>query len=127
MSIDLGPVADIPLDTPTPVKADGRTFVVVRRSADPEAVCVVLDKCPHMGLSLTRGPRGDYRDGILVCPWHNSEFDVCSGENLDWAPGFAGVKVPGWSRKMLALGKQPAPLTTFAARIEDGKIIIVDA
>ena len=120
----VGQLADFPLDTPTPVKAGDTALVVVRRSADPESVCVVLDKCPHLGLSLSRGPRGGYRDGLITRPWHNSEFDVCSGENLDWAPGFAGVKVPGWSRRLIAMGKQPSPLHTYSASVEDGQVVI---
>ena len=35
-----------------------------------------------------------YEDGVVQCPWHNSRFDVCTGENLDWVTGFAGHQVP---------------------------------
>jgi nitrite reductase/ring-hydroxylating ferredoxin subunit len=118
----LGPVSQFPLDTPTTAHVADQQVVVVRRSHDE--VCVFLDHCPHMGLRLSRGPRGGYADGVITCPWHNSEFDVCSGENLDWAPGFAGVKVPGWSRKLIAMGRKPAPLTTFDARVEDGSVVV---
>ena len=33
--------------------------------------------CPHFG-----GPL-DCRDGKLVCPWHNSAFDMETGERLE--------------------------------------------
>ncbi len=36
--------------------------------------------------------------------------DQC--DNLDWASGFAGKQMPRWSRKMIALGTKPSPLTT---------------
>jgi nitrite reductase/ring-hydroxylating ferredoxin subunit len=40
------------------------------------------------------GSAADVADGQVVCPWHNSRFDLASGENLDWAPGFAGRDMP---------------------------------
>ncbi|HRV67205.1 MAG TPA: Rieske (2Fe-2S) protein, partial [Candidatus Nanopelagicales bacterium] len=87
-------------------------------------VCIVSDRCPHAGLSLSRGPRGGYEDGVITCPWHNSRFDVCSGENLDWTPGVAGVKAPKWSRRLIAMGKSPAPLTVLAASVKDGQVVV---
>ncbi len=124
MRTAVGPVGQFPIDVPTPVTAGGEALIVVRTSNGDDEVCVVLDKCPHLGLRLTRGPRGDYHDGVITCPWHNSSFDVCSGENLDWTPGVAGVKTPRWSQRLLAMGKAPAPLQTFAATVEDGQVVV---
>jgi nitrite reductase/ring-hydroxylating ferredoxin subunit len=124
VTTSLGPLAGFALDTPTRVKADGETYVVVRRSESPDEACVVLDKCPHAGMSLTKGPRGGYEDGVIVCPWHNSRFDVCTGENLDWTPGFAGISAPSWSRKLIAMGKAPAPLTVVPVSVRDGQVVV---
>lgn len=124
MTTTLGALDDFALDTPTTVKADGTTYVVIRRSQSPDEVCVFRDACPHAGLSLTRGPKGGYQDGVITCPWHNSRFDVCSGENLDWTPGFAGISAPGWSRRLIAMGKSPAPLTVLAATVRDGNVVL---
>ncbi len=126
MTTSLGRLEDFPIDKPTSVKVDGTSYLVVRRSADGDQVCVVRDKCPHAGLSLSSGPRGGYADGVLTCPWHNSQFDVCTGENLDWAPGFAGIRAPGWSRKLIAMGKSPAGLTLLEVEVRDGEIVTVD-
>jgi nitrite reductase/ring-hydroxylating ferredoxin subunit len=121
----LGRLQDFTLDTPTPVKAGGATYVVVRRSEAPDEPCVVSDRCPHVGLSLTKGPtRTKYADGVITCPFHGSEFDVCSGENRDWTPGFAGFKAPSWSRRVIAMGRKPAPLTTFRASVVDGEVVV---
>ena len=124
MTISLGRLQDFPLDTATPVKVGGTTYVVVRRGEAEDEVCVVLDKCPHAGLSLTKGPKGGYADGVITCPWHNSKFEVCSGENLDWTPGFAGLSAPRWSRRLIAMGKSPAPLTVVPVHVDDGELIV---
>jgi nitrite reductase/ring-hydroxylating ferredoxin subunit len=39
-------------------------------------VCATQSKCTHRGGPLDKGPL----DGSTVtCPWHGSQFDVCSG------------------------------------------------
>lgn len=126
MTTNLGRLDDFPLDTPVSVKSDGIDYLVVRATQAPDEVCVVLNKCPHAGLSLTKGPRGGYSDGVITCPWHNSKFDVCTGENLDWVPGVAGINAPRWSRKLIAMGKSPAPLQVIDAEVVDGEVRLVD-
>ena len=124
MTTPLGRLDDFALDTPTPVKVDGTTYLVIRRSETPDEVCVIPDKCPHAGLSLTKGPRGKYEDGVITCAWHNSRFDVCTGANLDWTPGVAGIPIPGWSRRLVAMGKAPTPLTVPPVTVEDGEVLL---
>ena len=124
MQTQLGPIKDFPLDRPTAVTIEGETYLVIRTSQSPDEVCIVRDRCPHAGLSLSRGPRGGYEDGVITCPWHNSRFDVCTGENLDWTPGVAGIPAPKWSRRLIAMGKSPAPLTVLAASVRDGQVVV---
>lgn len=124
MATSLGPLNEFVLDTPTRVTIDGEACLVVRRTESPDEVCVVRDRCPHAGLSLSRGPRGGYDNGVITCPWHNSRFDICSGQNLDWTPGFAGLKAPAWSRGLIAMGKSPAPLTVLSASVIDGEVVV---
>ncbi|HEX3899127.1 MAG TPA: Rieske 2Fe-2S domain-containing protein [Mycobacteriales bacterium] len=123
--VSVGPVADFPDGELVRVDAAGKTIVVAR---DGERVCAASDRCPHLGFSLSKGPGGlKYLDGVVQCPWHNSRFDVATGENLDWVTGFAGQTVPRWSRRVIGLGRKPAPLTTYPARIEDGKVVVTVA
>ena len=61
---------------------------------------------------------------MIVCPFHNSTFNVCSGENLDWTPGFAGRAAPKWSQRLISMGRKPAPLTTYSATVADGEVAI---
>lgn len=82
-------------------------------------VRAVENRCPHMGLPLTRGKL----DGkVLRCPWHGSQFDLCSGENLGWVDSFAGVPMPRWSHGLLAAGRKPQALQTFPTTEDDGRV-----
>ncbi|GAA0619262.1 hypothetical protein GCM10009547_22120 [Sporichthya brevicatena] len=106
----------------TPVEVGGKKVLVARTG---ESVCAVVNRCPHLGFSLTKGPGGlTYDDGVVQCAWHNSRFDVCSGENRDWVGGFAGRSLPKWSRGALALGRKPKGLDTVPAIVRDGEVLL---
>lgn len=70
------------------------------------------------------GRSEDFPAGEITCPWNNSRFDLCSGENRDWASGFAGRSIPSWSAKMLAMGRKPQPLTTCPVSEADGEVFV---
>lgn len=120
--ISIGQLSDFPEDELVPVEIDGHHLIAARVG---DEVHVAANRCPHLGLSLTRGPGGlRYADGVVQCPWHNSRFDVCSGANLDWVSGFAGRDTPRWSRKLIALGRTPHDLNMLAVRIADGEVFV---
>jgi nitrite reductase/ring-hydroxylating ferredoxin subunit len=84
-------------------------------------VHAIENRCPHLGLSLARGKLSD---GTIRCPFHGSRFDICSGRNLDWVNSVGGLPLPEWSRKLVALGKQPQPLTVFQASEDKGTVYV---
>jgi nitrite reductase/ring-hydroxylating ferredoxin subunit len=58
------------------VELEGET-VVVSRSDETGDVCAIAATCSHLGGPLDEGKRdGD----VVVCPWHGSRFDLCTGE-----------------------------------------------
>lgn len=117
----LGPLESFADRALTPVTANGRSIVVAREG---DAVYAAVNRCPHLGFSLTRGPGGlSYHDCVVRCPWHNSRFDITTGENLDWVVGFAGRGIPRWSRQLVALGRTPRGLTMVPARVVDGDVL----
>lgn len=123
--ISIGQVADFPDGELVSVDIDGHSLVIARMG---DTIHAAANRCPHLGFSLTRGPGGlRYEDGVVQCPWHNSRFDMCTGENLDWVSGFAGRDTPRWSRKLIALGRKPHNLTTLATRITDGEVLVTTA
>jgi nitrite reductase/ring-hydroxylating ferredoxin subunit len=100
-----------------------------RRAADTRILlsrvngkaCAVIDRCPHMGMSLAKGR---CVDGVVTCPWHNSRFDLCTGRNLDWVSAVMGVPMPAWTHKAIAMGKAPAPLQTLPVSERDGEVFV---
>jgi nitrite reductase/ring-hydroxylating ferredoxin subunit len=54
--------------------------VVVSRLEETGKVCAISATCSHLGGPLDEGERdGD----TVICPWHGSRFDLCSGEVQD--------------------------------------------
>ena len=84
-------------------------------------VHAVINRCPHMGMKMTRG---ELCDGVLKCPWHGSRFDFRSGENVDWVNAFAGIPMPKWTHGMISMGKNPAPLATVPAEEDAGEVYV---
>lgn len=63
--------------------------VLISRSQSGE-ICAISAVCTHMGGPLEEGRReGD----TIVCPWHGSRFELCTGKPLD---GPAVFHQPGY-------------------------------
>jgi nitrite reductase/ring-hydroxylating ferredoxin subunit len=63
-----------------------------------------------------------FSDGEVQCRWHSSRR--CTGENRDWATGFEGRNMPPWSRRLIALGRKPAPLRTYRVEFEGDDVFV---
>lgn len=79
------------------VEIAGREYALFR--VEDEVRCIDA-ACPHEAASLADG---EVRDGVVVCPLHSWEFDVCTGCSL--AP-------PG------------NDVATFETVVEDGRVFI---
>jgi nitrite reductase/ring-hydroxylating ferredoxin subunit len=97
---------------------DGRQILVIRLD---DGYCGLVNRCPHMGFPLTNARVEGH---TLTCPLHNSQFDLCSGDNQDWVRGLAGTPMPGWIRGMLAMGRKPASLRTYPVLVEGDSLYI---
>lgn len=72
-----------------PYRVGGRRLAVMR--LDDDSLRAMSDTCPHEGASLSQGKlermwdaddTGGYRCNdahVVVCPWHNFEFDTETG------------------------------------------------
>ena len=114
----IGNAADVPATGARTFDAGGVTLVVARVG---DGYCAVVNKCPHLGLPMAGGK---VENGAITCPFHNSRFDMCTGRNLDWVQGVVGVKLPEWSRRIVALGKEPTPIQSFKVTEEDGRLFV---
>ncbi len=116
--IEVGKSIEISESKLHPVEINGEVILLTRIK---EKVYAISNKCPHLGFSMSRGK---ISEGAVQCPWHGSRFDICTGENLDWVNAFAGIEMPKWSHRLIALGKDPAPLKTFEASEENGIVYV---
>jgi nitrite reductase/ring-hydroxylating ferredoxin subunit/uncharacterized membrane protein len=62
-------------------------------------ICGIAERCSHRGGPLHEG---ELENGRVTCPWHGSEFDVCSGSVLR--------------------GPATAPQHAYETRIQNGRI-----
>jgi nitrite reductase/ring-hydroxylating ferredoxin subunit/uncharacterized membrane protein len=88
---DLGP------DELRRVEVEG-VGVLLSRSRGGE-VCAIAATCNHFSGPLEQGER---EEDTVICPWHNSRFDLCSGQPID--------------------GPAIFPQSRYEARTRDGKI-----
>lgn len=92
------PAADLPPGTVRRVgdwavgNRDGSYFAVSRR-------------CRHQLADLSEGTVD--ADGCLVCPWHQSRYDVRTGEMVEGPHGFLGYHgpTPGYTQLVAFLGR----------------------
>ncbi len=73
--------------------ANGKLFAVSRR-------------CRHQLGDLSRGSVD--AEGCLVCPWHQSRYDVTTGEMVEGPSGFLfwHGPTPGYTQLVLAYGRR---------------------
>ena len=92
------PVASLKNGKPQRVEVDGVGLVLCRTGNNGE-IAAFGEFCPHLAAPMSDG----WVDrGRLVCPWHGSRFDLCSGDVLR--------------------GPSAAPLPRYQTRINDGMI-----
>lgn len=69
-------VSDVPAGTLVKAKA-GSDAIVLYRAADGAPISAFHAVCSHMGGPLDKGT---IVDGCVECPWHQSRFDLGSGQ-----------------------------------------------
>jgi nitrite reductase/ring-hydroxylating ferredoxin subunit len=83
------PAADLP---PGTVRRAGDWAVGNRRSAGEDRYFAVSRRCRHQLADLSQGSID--ADGCLVCPWHQSRYDVGTGEMVEGPRGFLAYHGP---------------------------------
>jgi nitrite reductase/ring-hydroxylating ferredoxin subunit len=93
------PAADLP---PGTVRRSG-DWAVGNRGEDQ--FFAVSRRCRHQLADLSRGSID--ADGCLVCPWHQSRYDVRTGEMVEGPRGFLAYHgpTPLYTQLIAAFGK----------------------
>ena len=111
--------ADTSANKALKVKASGQSILVAQVG---NKHCAVANKCPHLGLPMSGGK---VENGIITCPFHGAKFDMSTGKNVEWVKSVAGIPVSGFAKKMLAMGKEPIDIASFAVT-QDGADLFID-
>jgi nitrite reductase/ring-hydroxylating ferredoxin subunit len=89
-------------DLPPGVVRRAGPWAVGNRDGEPFAVSRL---CRHQLGDLSKGTID--ADGCLVCPWHQSRYDVTTGKMVTGPRGFLGYhgRTPGYTQLVLSYGK----------------------
>jgi nitrite reductase/ring-hydroxylating ferredoxin subunit len=97
------PAADLP---PRSVHRSGEWAVGNRgEAAGGNPYFAVSRRCRHQLADLSEGSVD--ADGCLVCPWHQSRYDVRTGEMIEGPKGFLSYHgpTPGYTQLVELLGR----------------------
>jgi nitrite reductase/ring-hydroxylating ferredoxin subunit len=103
----------------TKATVNGKKIIV---SKNNDKYCAIENKCPHLGLPLAKGK---VEGGVITCPFHGSKFDLCSGKNVGWVDSVMGMPAPSWATKLIAAGKAPTDVQSFAVS-QEGEELFID-
>jgi nitrite reductase/ring-hydroxylating ferredoxin subunit len=111
------PAADLP---PGTVRRSG-DWAVGNRGDD--RFFAVSRRCRHQLADLAEGSID--ADGCLVCPWHQSRYDVRTGEMVEGPRGFLGYHGPAplYSQLIAAVGKLAKLRVRRATRVGDDVVL----
>ena len=104
---------ELPLGDRKLVKVGDQKILIINRNGELHAV---NNACPHLKLPLKKGELTE--DGAIVCPFHRSAFDLCTGEVKNWTPW------PPVVGNVLGKISSEKKLSVFSTRVEDGSIWI---
>ena len=105
------PVAQLAPEQKKVVKVGNQSILLVNHQNQFYAVA---NSCPHMKLPMQKGKLT--ADGAIICPWHRSAFDLCTGDVKDWTPFPPGVG------KLLGMISSQQKLAVFPTRVEEDNI-----
>ena len=109
----VAPVSDLP---PGTVVGEGK-YAVGNAAGDYFAV---TRRCRHLRADLAGGSID--ADGCLVCPWHQSKYDVTTGRMVRGPQGVF-AKIPGLGAAFMALTKV-LPLGRGTVSVRDGDVFV---
>ena len=121
--IDVCPLSDLPPGAHTAADIEGTRVCVANVHGE---VYAVQDRCPHLFASLSAG---ELKGASVVCPWHDSEFDMRTGRTMRWLPNGLWNLIDRLAPPLppfLEAKLKPSCIRAFRVRIVDGVIRVSD-
>ncbi|SFE06402.1 Rieske (2Fe-2S) protein [Blastococcus tunisiensis] len=114
------PASDLP---PGTVRRAGDWAVGNRGDAGEDDYFAVSRRCRHQLADLSEGSVD--ADGCLVCPWHQSRYDVRTGEMVEGPRGFLGYHgpTPLYTQVVQLVGRIARLRVRRAARAGDDVVV----
>ncbi len=112
--------SDLP---PGTVRRSGDWAVGNRGTGGEDRYFAVSRRCRHQLADLAEGSID--ADGCLVCPWHQSRYDVRTGEMVEGPKGFLGYHgpTPGYTQLVQLVGRIARLRVRRAARQGDDVVL----
>ena len=118
--IKIATTSDVSTDKVLKTKA-GKESIIVAKVGN--SYCAIANKCPHLGLPLSSGK---LENGVVTCAFHGAKFEICTGKNVRWVESAMGITLPGFAKKMMAMGKEPTDVENFAVS-QEGEDLFINA
>lgn len=121
--VEVCPLEELPPGAVTAAEIDGTRVCIANVHGE---VFAVQDSCPHLFANLSAG---ELKGASIVCPWHDSEFDMRTGTTKKWLPtgiwDFLNRTVPPLP-PFLEEKLKPSKIRAFRTRVVDGTIRVSD-
>ena len=109
--------AELPVGTHKVIELEELDLLLIRTA---DSLHAINNACPHLNLPLNDSEVGD--DGSITCRWHESCFDLETGEITRWAAALAADGKPVGAEYLGDVSKNQRPLTIFPVRVSEGSI-----
>lgn len=102
--------SDLPPGSRRVVKLEQKAILLLNEGGSIHAVS---NQCPHLKLPMKSGK---IVAGAIVCPFHRSSFDLCSGAVQEWSP------FPPVVGALMGKISAEKALPVFPVRVENGEV-----
>ena len=111
------PEADLPVGGQRLVELPRLDILLVRTE---RRIHAINNACPHLRLPLLESTVTG--DDTIVCRWHESSFDLNTGEIIRWCRALTDDGMVEGSEDLGNLSKNRAPVMPFPVRVHHGYV-----
>ena len=111
------PEAELPIGEQRVIERDDFDLLLIRTN---KAIYALNNACPHLNLPLNESEI--IEPEVIVCRWHESHFDLRTGEVRVWCAALNPDGTPKGYEFLGNVSKNRRPLRPLPARISDGYV-----